>query len=373
LGEFRTGIATTQALTRVLTVLLTPIAKPKEGAAVTGQAVPITFTPKEIPIPDTLTLNVLGNNAATGEPLDLVILARKGGSPLGNVPVSLLVEPSDTPPDITGSVIFSEGFEGLTDGKSGVFRAKITNNRPGSIKVTARAKPAGPNSNTVEITFVSGATDTVKEVSELKLISSSPQLNSQQGNSEGVAITAIVRNKDNNLVAGAVVSFSSCVVNDADQCVDGDAGELQLTAVTDGATQTPGVTDDSGRAQAKLTTQGNADNRRIKVTASTPTTTGEIKQDSIIITVVGTTIAVTGPTSVIINTTAVFTVTLFDSNNQGVEGERITMTSALGNSFDNSSPVTNALGQAKVTLTANKAGKDTITASKVGAGKVSWK
>jgi adhesin/invasin len=143
---------------------------------------------------------------------------------------------------------------------------------------------------------------------------------------------------------------------------------LQPIATTGGTDAEAGKTDASGRSTARLTTQGSADNRRIKVTATTPTTTGEVKQDSIIIAVVGTTIAITGPSSVIINTTATFTVTLVNSAGRGVEGERVTISSALGNSFDNQTPVTNALGQAKVTLTASKAGKDTITVSKTGAG-----
>jgi len=361
LGEFRTTATTaidlTDTLTATLVVNVTPVAQ-----GIPGDAVPVIFTPVAVPIPATLTLTVLNNNVEVGQgAVTLRVLARDAsGTPMAGVPVRFSTAPGDEPPDVTGSAFFgSTGFEGQTADNTGLFESSITISQAGTVKVTASAlgRDGVPilNSNSVDVIFKAGIDGPTKDVATISLITDSPQLGSE-GNSEGVIITAIVKNKDNNLVQGAEVSFRA------------DSGELVPIAI-EASQATPGITDISGRAQARLTTQGNQDNRTIIVTASVATTTGEPKTDSISINVVGTTLSLSGPTAVIVNTSATLTISLKDSANKGIGGQTISITSDLNNTFDTTSPVTNALGQTKVTMTASNAGEDTITASKTGAEK----
>ncbi|RKZ54826.1 MAG: hypothetical protein DRR08_25900 [Candidatus Parabeggiatoa sp. nov. 2] len=356
LGEFRTTVVTATDMTETLTTTLVVNVTPVAGGIV-GEPTPVIFTPVAVPIPATLSLTVTNNNVEAGQEATITVLARdNNGSPMAGVPVKLSVAPGDEPPDITGSALFgSNGFEGNTAENSGVFETTLKNNQPGTVKVTAAAlgRDGAPllNSNTVEVVFKSAPDDEVKEVSSLRLITDSPQLGSE-GSSEGVTLTAIVKNKANNLVEGAVVSFSAT------------SGEIQPLTVE--GSSLAGVTNESGQAQARLTTVGNADNRTITVKATVPTTTGEIREASVEIEVTGTAIIVTGQDTIILGSTVNLGISLKDSAGNGVGGQTLTVSSSLGNTIDNLSPVTNASGQANVELTANVAGEDTITVSKPG-------
>ncbi|BAP58231.1 adhesin [Thioploca ingrica] len=372
LGEFRTTVTTTEdmtdSLTEILTVNITPVS---EG--VVGEPTPVVFTPVSVPIPATLTLTADKNSVEISTDQEnfatLTVLTRDGdGSPMPKVPVKLLVSPSDKGNDITGSTIFDK-FKGNTDDATGTFVAKVKNSLPGTVKVTAVAlsKTDGEpilNSNTIEIVFKPAATSNVKEVSSLDLIATSFQLSSASP-TEGVIITAIVKDEHNNLVDGATVSFET------------SSGEIQpIQIVTAGQTTTQAVagkTDASGRAQARLTTLGNPDNRTITVRATVPTATGEIREDTIEIEVTGSKVGISGPSAVIANTDANFVITVTNSAGSGIANKAVTLTSDLGNTFDPPSPTTNTLGQASVKLIATHAGKDTITASASGADSATFK
>ena len=368
LGEFRTTVTTkedmTEKLTETLVINITPVS---EG--VVGESTPVVFTPVSVPIPATLTLTANQNSVEISTDkenfINLTVLTRdENGSPMPNVPVRLLVSRSDTGNDVTGSTIFADGFEGKTDAKTGSFVTKVKNSLPGTVKITAVAlsKVGGQpilNSNTVEIIFKPSATDTVKEVSSLVLIANSLQLDSASPVS-GVLITAIVKNEHNNLVEGAEVSFEV------------SSGEIQPIKI-ENSQAVAGITDASGRAQARLTTQGNPDNRTITVRATVPTVTGEIREDTITINVVGSKVGISGPSAIIANTDANFTITVTNSANNGIVNKTITLTSDLGNPFEPASLTTNTLGQASVKLTAVHAGEDTITASVSGADSGTFK
>ena len=364
LGEFSTTVKTTKDLTEILTkelvVNITPVVKADDKATIKGKATAIVFIPVVVAVLDKLTLNVINNNQETGEEITLTVLAQDDkGFPLGNVSVVLSIKSGDES-DVTGSARFgANGFKGLTENTSGVFETTITNSQPGTFKVTASllGKDGVPifDSNTVDVTFKGAPTDVVKEVSSISLITNNPRLNSE-GSSEGVVITAIVKNKDNNLVEGAVVSFSA------------DSGEIQLIQI-EGSSALPGVTDISGRAQARLTTIGNTDNRTITVTA-TVLTTSEIPPEKITIDVVGTTIAISGPQSVIQNDEATFIISLRDSNNNAVANQQLSVKSELKNTLNNNSAditvTTDVNGLAEITFLASNAGKDIIKVNKPG-------
>jgi adhesin/invasin len=366
LGRFRTTVTTAQdmsdTLTDLLEVTITPIA-----AGIKGDPTTVIFTPVDVPIPATLSLTIINNNQEVGQEITLSALATDVNNfPMKDVPIKLSLAPADPPePDVTHSVVFgSNGFEGKTAATSGTFRTTLTNNLPGKFKVTASVVGVGDvpilNSNTVEVIFKSAPTDEVKEVTSLQLITDKTQLPSGKtdaGDPQEALITAIVKNKDNNLVEGAIVSFSA------------DSGEIQLVQIEE-STALPGVTDASGRAQARLTS-ADPTNRTITVQATVPTTTGEIREDSITIEIIGTQLTIDGPGSVVQNAEATFTIALLDANKKGIAGQTINVKSELANTLNNNAaeinPVTDANGRLQVTYLAINPGEDTLTASKAGA------
>ncbi|NJO17076.1 MAG: hypothetical protein HC877_15445 [Thioploca sp.] len=367
LGEYRTTVTTstdmTNRLTEILTVNITPVS---EG--VVGDPTPVVFLPVAVPIPATLTLTPDKTSVEVSTDQEnlvtLTVLARdENGSPMSGVPVKLLVSPSESGNDITGSTIFDK-FKGNTDETTGTLVAKVKNSLPGKVKITvvALTRTDGEpilNSNTVEITFKPAATDTVKEVSHLDLIADSFQLESASP-TEGVVITAIVKNAQNNLVEGAQVSFEA------------SSGEIQPIKI-ENSEAVAGTTDASGRAQARLTTQGSPDNRTITVRATVPTVTGEVLDDTITVEVTGSTTNISGPTAVIAGTEVNLVITVTNSTGKGIANKEVTLVSELSNALVPNTVTTNTLGQGTVKLTATHAGEDTITASTNGADSGTFK
>jgi hypothetical protein len=82
--------------------------------------------------------------------------------------------------------------------------------------------------------------------------------------------------------------------------------------------------------------------------------------------VIGTELTVTGPTTLVLGDSAVYTFILTDANDNGIFGETLTVTSALGNDIAFTSLDTDAGGQVQVTLTATNAGTETLTVSGLG-------
>jgi adhesin/invasin len=359
-GVFRTTITDSVAET----VNVTPVAA---KGAVIGQKVPVTFIPVAIPIPATITLTVDYESGDTGQQVGksaiLTVFAYDDKhAPLNAVPVTLVTLPGDDPPDVSSTAKFDEaagaqGKTGKADGTgNGTFITKISNSQSGTFKVVAKVTGTSLSSNTVKVSFAAGAS-TAPEVSDISLISNYPQLGTDNKNTdktEGVTITAILKDKDNNLVKGAIVRFSA------------DSGEVRAIATKDSTAQA-GVTDDSGRAQALLTTSANRNNRVVTVTAQVSTAKGEVKTATIPIKVVGTNIKVTGENTLIMGGKSELTITLADNGNIGIANEILKVESPLGNTLSNPAPVTDANGQTKVTVTATVPGQDVITVSKDGA------
>jgi adhesin/invasin len=260
---------------------------------------------------------------------------------------------------VTGSVIFGSGnFKGTT-GDNGIFTTTVQNSRPGTFKARAFVDGTSLSSNTEVVTFTGTTTET-PDVATIELIADPPQLDSEGWRPESgksVIITAILRNSDNNLVPNAKVNFTV------------DSGEIQPVQV-EGDTVTPAteaISDNTGRAYARLTTQGNPNNRIITVTATVPTTLGDIEgpvESTIEVEVRGTVLTISGPNSLTINDTAQLNIELKDSAGNGIKGQTLVVESALGNLVDNPNPVTDTIGQATVTLTAQVPGQDTITVGK---------
>ncbi len=123
------------------------------------------------------------------------------------------------------------------------------------------------------------------------------------------------------------------------------------------------MTAENGVAKATLTTQTDKQLRDITVTA-------RVQQQSSVLTisVVGTTLQIAAPTSVVLGDTTTIDVFLTDSNDNGIQGTEVEVVSALGNTISDTSPLTvGVAGKASFTYTAVNSGSDTIPVSASGA------
>src|ERR1700722_6501238 len=173
--------------------------------------------------------------------------------------------------------------------------------------------------------------------SSLSIETSLPQIPSDS--SKPATITVLVRNASNNFVSGVPVSFA---------------------ASSGGLTVTQGTTDSSGEAIAMLTPAGDPTNRNITVTA----TVGSSKA-TIIVPVVGTTLTLTGPSSLVLGSSGTYNVTLADAGKNPITATQVAVASP-GNTVTPTTITTNAAGSGTFQVTAKQAGSDTVTASALG-------
>src|ERR1700733_2697834 len=176
------------------------------------------------------------------------------------------------------------------------------------------------------------------EVAAVSMTTSLPQIPSN--NSTNATITAFVRDADNNFLAGVPVTFSAT------------SGGLAVTTATTNA---------AGQATATLGTAGNPTNRTITVTATAGKQSG-----SLTVGVVGTSVALSGPASLIQGAKGTFPVTLTASAGAAIPSQHAAVSSAAGNTLSAASVQTNASGDATFTLTGSKPGTDTVTATVLG-------
>jgi hypothetical protein len=189
----------------------------------------------------------------------------------------------------------------------------------------------------------------VPTIASITLLESSPNLPSND--SKPVTITAIALDAGNQLVPGAAIDFISS---------SGGILPVQTTAGAANAV-TGGITDQNGEAQASLSTAGDPTNRTIKVTATSGGATATISVD-----VVGTSLTVTGASSLIEGASATYTVALSDSGGNGIPAAAVTVKSAAGNTLSSPMVTTGPLGSVTFQVTGSVAGNDTITVAALG-------
>jgi Invasin, domain 3/Bacterial Ig-like domain (group 1) len=193
----------------------------------------------------------------------------------------------------------------------------------------------------ITVTATSGsvkgtATVTVSNTQQsLTIQTSLPQIPSDS--SKSATITVFVKNASNNFVAGVPVSFA---------------------ATSGGLTVTQGTTDATGAATATLSAV-TPTNRNITVTATVGPSTAKI-----VVPVVGTTLTLTGPSSLVLGASGTYNVTLADFGKNPITATTVTLVSA-GNTLP-ASVLTDSSGSATFQLTAAKAGANTVTATALG-------
>ncbi|MEK7989788.1 MAG: Ig-like domain-containing protein [Thiotrichaceae bacterium] len=350
LGEWRTTLSSAIATSITITAVTT-------GGSSTKQSTPQTVTFIEIAQatpPASLILNTTATTAAVNDSISLIVSAKDiNGAPMENIAVVFEI--------VSGAGIFQSAATGSTDA-SGTFTSAISSTDAGLVEVRATAANRSITSNSVSLTF-ENASDTQVPVASLTLFTDSQTLDSE-GNSDGIIISARVKDENNNILVGKSVSF---IV---------DSGDIQpvtrtssVGAVTYATGDSDGKTDGTGQAYARLTTIGNPNNRFITVTASSETAVATPLQVS----VVGTTITIEGRSSIVldpinpIQNDTVLTISLRDSANNRIANKSLTVSSELGHSLSATQVTTNSNGQATVTITPDptKIGTDTITVEKI--------
>ena len=189
-----------------------------------------------------------------------------------------------------------------------------------------------------------GGAITTDPVSTVLLQSDKLQIGS--GNADKVELTAIVRDRQQNLLKDVTVKFG---------IETGFEGEIEVQSAT---------TDNTGTARAVLTTKTNPALRDILVSATAGS--GGAKS-YLTLKVVGTDIEIAAAPAVVLGSSMDMTFTVLDSSAKPIRDTILSLSSELKNSFSNTSPRTDAAtGRATVRYTAVNAGNDTVTVSALG-------
>ncbi|AFT74267.1 invasin domain-containing protein [Alteromonas macleodii str. 'English Channel 673'] len=204
----------------------------------------------------------------------------------------------------------------------------------GDGEVTATLSTGEADSTTFSST---GSTTVSEEPASLELYANSIQLASS--GSDEVELIALVKNEQSVLMEGVEVSFSAA---------SGDGVELQLTQPETAA---------DGTARAILTSQNDASNRTVTITAGAGSLTQTVE-----ITIAGTEVTINGASSVILNDSVDYTIRVQDSDGTSILNQDVVL-SAVNGTLSSTTVNTGANGQATVSYTASTSGEDTITAA----------
>lgn len=189
-----------------------------------------------------------------------------------------------------------------------------------------------------------GGAVTTDPVSTVLLQSDKLQLGS--GNADKVELTAIVRDRQQNLLKNVAVKFG---------IETGFEGEIEVQSAT---------TDNTGTARAVLTTKTNPALRDILVSATAGSSTAK---SYLTLKVVGTDIEIAAAPAVVLGSSIDMTFTVLDSSAKPIRDTVLALSSELKNSFSNTSPRTDAAtGRVTVRYTAATSGKDIVTVSALG-------
>ena len=185
------------------------------------------------------------------------------------------------------------------------------------------------------------APDPALTAASISLVFGSSELGSAGLAGDDVSVTALVKSADNTAVADAPISFSA------------DSGFLAVSSVK---------TDRSGKASAMLGTGGSRMNRPIRITAKVGGQT-----TSAVVSVVGTRLTMSGPSTLQLGESAELVATLVDSANRPISGETVTYSARNGNGLTTDSSVSDSRGQVRMKLQGSQRGDEQVTVAALGA------
>lgn len=290
----------------------------------------------------TISMTISDNTVTADAPITVTAIAMQGNSALANQLVTFTL-------DNDALAYFSPNSATANTDSNG--HATITlnaGNEAGAGTISA-SLVGGQGSS---ITFDSagdGNTGGEPTIASIGLFASSQQLASS--GAQEVVLTALVKDVDNNLIQGATIEFSA------------DSGAIQVTKA---------VTEADGKATATLTTELDKSNRVITVTA-----TNEDISDTVNVQVTGTSVNITGSTSLATNDENSFIIKLLDSDGNDIADTIVDV--SLSNSSTTApagdvasitlpeSVKTDFNGQATIKVTGTSGGTNSIIVSALGA------
>jgi len=196
-------------------------------------------------------------------------------------------------------------------------------------------------------TTTTGGT-TTPTASSVQLLVSNPQILSS--GATPIDMTAVVLGPTGQTLSGRSVSFST---------------EADSSAFINNIS-TSGISDSNGLVTAKLNLGANKTNRTLSVSVSVDGASKVVSVD-----VTGTTIAISGSTSLSFNATTTLSIVVKDSAGTPLPSATVTVASQAGNTIvlSPTTGITNSAGQISATVTATKTGNDVITATAAGTSK----
>jgi len=212
--------------------------------------------------------------------------------------------------------------------------------------VTVTASYLGDLSDPLSFNSLGDAVDSEVSVSSLTFYASTTQLASS--GADTIELFAIAKDSNNNLLEGANVAFEST------------SGHIQGITLESGA---------DGKTSALLSTDGEPSNRVITVTALS----GNISEQ-LTIDVSGTSVTMAGSSSLAIDDATDYVINILDSDGDGIANTEValslTNTATSGDVATlslNETVITDADGQATISVTGNTQGTNTIVAAALGA------
>lgn len=277
----------------------------------------------------------------------LTVSVKEDGLPASNKLISFEVDDNNASGDLirfkNDSATASTNVDGIAT--IGVIAAELS----GDGQIIASVGSGETNSIVFSSTGGGGDSDGPK-VASIDLFTTTQQLSSS--GVQGITITALVKDDNNNLISGADVLFSS------------DSGELRIDEDTMGENG-KAKTGKDGKAKAILNTQSDPTNRTISVTAISGTS-----NDVLEINVVGTSINISGTSSISLNDETDFILKLVNSDGGEIANQTINLEVKDPTKNNISIPAsvqTDASGQAFVPVTGLAGGENAFIASALGA------
>jgi hypothetical protein len=296
--------------------------------------------------PDTLTLTIQDTNEilSADNPIEVIATVLENGSPVVGKTVTFSL-------DIDGSAILDPiaATDTTDDNGNASITVKVTDVQ-GSVKVIASYDDVSDD------TSFNSAGDGVKVVEgdpvadSIRLFASSPQIASS--GAQTIELSAIAKDENNNLLEGVTIDFSA------------DSGAL--AKVIDDSGNSSNVTGPDGKVAMTLSTQDEPSNRTILVTATNADITDTLEVD-----VVGTTLTLTGSSSLALNDETSYIVNVLDSDGNGVAKTAVTLSLGGGEAgIELPTPAmvtTDAEGQASIKVTGLTGGTNSIVVTALGA------
>jgi 5-hydroxyisourate hydrolase-like protein (transthyretin family) len=248
--------------------------------------------------------------------LTIVALDQVSGGPLADVAVRVSIL-DDGP-----GILITQAATNSTD-EQGIFRIglQLDPDAEAGAVIQVRAE-VGDASVSREISVVAPSTFGDPVPDKILLVADAVELlSSASQQADGVRISALVTDANNRLLEGVNVNFASTQVS-GDSTAPAGAGALVVTRPT---------TDATGTAEAVLVTGSNPRTRNILISAAVDGSVVANNINDLIITVRGTALELSGPSTLGANQLGVsYFVRLTDSAGRGVAGQAVALSASDG-------------------------------------------